>query len=72
MEKARQADAQAIEMMYLLDDPDGMDGFEFLTMAEAGEVDHWAVLRRLHERAGEQEFSQLVDWALPIQEWHFT
>ena len=25
-------------------DSDGLDGFEFLTMAEAGEDGHWAVL----------------------------
>ena len=26
---------------YLGADADGLDGFEFLTMAEAGEVGHW-------------------------------
>ena len=38
--------AQAAEMMetYLGEDADGLDGFEFMTMAEAGEVSHWAVL----------------------------
>ena len=34
---------------YLGDDADGLDGFEFLTMAEAGEVGHWAVLGKLNE-----------------------
>ena len=40
-------------------------------MAEAGEVGHWAVLRRLNESAGEQPISELVEWALPIQERPF-
>ena len=43
---------------YLGDDADGLDGFEFLTMAEAGEVGHWAVLRTLNESAGEAEIAR--------------
>ena len=31
---------------YLGEDADALDGFEFLTMAEAGEVGHWSVLRQ--------------------------
>jgi hypothetical protein len=57
---------------YLGGDSDGLDGFEFLTMAEAGEVGHWAVLGKLNESAGEEEISELVGWALPIQERHFA
>ncbi len=73
LKKARETKAEAEEMMstYLGDDSDGLDGFEFMTMAEAGEVGHWAVLRTLNERAGEGEISELVEWALPIQERHF-
>jgi hypothetical protein len=56
---------------YLGSDADGLDGFEFLTMAEAAEVGHWAVLGKLNEKAGEDEVRELVDWALPIQERHF-
>jgi hypothetical protein len=72
LEKAKETKSEAKEMMstYLGDDADGLDGFEFLTMAEAGEVGHWAVLGKLNERAGEEELAQLVDWALPIQERH--
>lgn len=72
LEKARETRGEATEMMstYLADDADGLDGFEFLTMAEAGEVGHWAVLEKLNEAAGEQEVGQLVKWALPIQERH--
>jgi hypothetical protein len=57
---------------YLGNDADTLDGFEFLTMAEAGEVGHWAVLGKLNESAQEAEVSELVEWALPIQERHFA
>ena len=57
LNKARETKGEAGEMMstYLGDDADGLDGFEFLTMAEAGEVGHWAVLGKLNERAGEEK-----------------
>jgi hypothetical protein len=73
LDKARETRQEAEEMMstYLGDDADGLDGFEFLTMAEAGEVGHWAVLGKLNEKAGEDPVRELVDWALPIQERHF-
>jgi hypothetical protein len=73
LEKAQETKSEATEMMstYLGEDADGLDGFEFLTMAEAGEVGHWAVLGKLNESAGEERLSELVSWALPIQERHF-
>jgi hypothetical protein len=55
---------------YLGSDADDLDGFEFLTMAEAGEVGHWEILGKLNEKAGETEVEELVEWALPIQERH--
>jgi hypothetical protein len=57
---------------YLDDDSDGLDGFEFLTMTEAGEAGHWAILGKLNEKAGESEVGELVDWALPVQERHLS
>jgi len=74
LEKAKETKGEAAEMMetYLGDDADGLDGFEFMTMAEAGEVGHWAVLQKLNEEAGEEQISELVQWALPIQERHFS
>ena len=74
LEKAKETKGEASEMMdtYLGDDADGLDGFEFMTMAEAGEVGHWAVLKKLNEQAGEEQVSELVGWALPIQERHFS
>jgi hypothetical protein len=73
LDKARETKSEATEMMatYLGDDADALDGFEFLTMAEAGEVGHWAVLGKLNERAGDQRLQELVEWALPIQRRHF-
>ncbi|HXD59462.1 MAG TPA: hypothetical protein VN606_16165 [Thermoleophilaceae bacterium] len=72
LDKARETKGEAGDMMktYLGDDADDLDGFEFLTMAEAGEVGHWAILGKLNEKAGEQELQELVSWALPIQERH--
>jgi hypothetical protein len=74
LEKAKETKGEAAEMMetYLGDDADGLDGFEFMTMAEAGEVGHWAVLKKLNEQAGEEQISALTEWALPIQERHFS
>jgi hypothetical protein len=73
LDKAQETKGEATDMMstYLGDESDGLDGFEFLTMAEAGEVGHWAVLGKLNESADESEIDELVEWALPIQERHF-
>jgi hypothetical protein len=74
LEKAQETKGEATDMMstYLGEDSDDLDGFEFLTMAEAAEVGHWMVLGKLNEAAGEEEISELVGWALPIQERHFS
>lgn len=74
LDKAQETKTEATEMMqtYLGSDSDGLDGFEFLTMTEAGEVGHWAILGKLNEKAGEDEVRELVDWALPIQQRHFS
>jgi hypothetical protein len=73
LEKARETKQEATEMMrtYLGADADGLDGFEFLTMAEAGEVGHWEVLGVLGDKAGKSDLQELVQWATPIQQRHF-
>ena len=73
LEKAREVKGEATEMMetYLGDDADALDGFEFLTMAEAGEVGHWKIVGVLGENAGDRKVQELVEWATPIQERHF-
>jgi hypothetical protein len=72
LEKARETKQEATEMMrtYLGEDADGLDGFEYLTMAEAGEVGHWEVLGVLGDKAGRPEVQELVQWATPIQQRH--
>ena len=74
LEEAQATKNKGSEMMaiYLDDDSDALDGFEFLTMAEAGEVGHWSVLQVLAGTAGNREIGELVEWALPIQEGHFS
>jgi len=73
VEQARETRREATEMMetYLGKDADALDGFEFLTMAEAGEVGHWRIVEVLGRRAGSSDVDGLVDWALPIQQRHF-
>jgi hypothetical protein len=73
LEKARETKQEAVDMMrtYLGDDADALDGFEFLTMAEAGEVGHWQVVGTMNERAQLPGLQELVRWAEPIQQRHF-
>ena len=73
IEKARETRHEGQEMMqtYLGEDPDGLDGFEFLTMAEAGEVGHWKVVEKLNEQLGDRDLKELTDFAVPLQEDHF-
>jgi hypothetical protein len=72
LDKAREVKQEATEMMrtYLGEDADALDGFEFLTMAEAGEVGHWSIVQTMAQRAGNAETLQLAEWAIPIQERH--
>jgi hypothetical protein len=73
LDKARETKQEATEMMrtYLANDADGLDGFEFLTMAEAGEVGHWEILGVLNERARNAALGEVIQWATPIQQRHF-
>ncbi len=73
LEKAREVKQEATEMMstYLGDDADALDGYEFLTMAEAGEVGHWSIVGVMADGAGVEDLRALVAWAKPIQQRHF-
>ena len=64
------AEGKAFMDIYLGEESDELDGFEFLTMTEAGEAGHWAILAELNEKAGEERIRELTDWALPLQEGH--
>jgi hypothetical protein len=72
LEKAREVKGEGTEMReaYLGGEDDPLDGFEFLTMAEAGEVGHWSIVAKMNERAGISELKELTEWALPIQQRH--
>jgi len=74
LEEAREVKQEATEMMhtYLEGEEEALDGFEFLTMAEAGEVGHWSIVKKFNERAGIESVSELTEWALPIQERHLS
>ena len=73
LDEAREVKQKATEMMrdYLDRDADALDGFEFLTMTEAGEAGHWAILGKVNENAGEEGIRSLVEWGIPIQQRHF-
>ncbi len=74
LDKARETKQEAVEMMntYLGSDADGLDGFEFLTMAEAGEVGHWKVVEKLNEQLGNRDLKELTDFVVPLQEQHLA
>jgi hypothetical protein len=73
LDEARNVKSKGADMLktYLDADADALDGFEFLTMAEAAEVGHWSVLQTMNQRAQHPQLGQLIQWALPIQERHF-
>jgi hypothetical protein len=70
---AKETKGEAVAMMetYLEGEDDALDGFEFLTMAEAGEVGHWLIVSKLNQKAGDPEVRALADWAIAIQQRHF-
>ena len=72
LDSARETKQEATEMReaYLGAEDDPLDGFEFLTMAEAGEVGHWSIVAKFNEKAGNPELRKLTNWALPIQQRH--
>jgi hypothetical protein len=72
-DKAAETKSEAKEMMqtYLAEEVEALDGFEFLTMAEAGELGHWEIVKTMSDTLGEGEVSQLADWAVAVQRKHF-
>jgi len=72
-DKARETKHEAEQMMqdYLGDDADGLDGLEFLIMAEAGELGHVEIVGAMNEVTREPKVQELFEWAQPIQQRHF-
>ena len=73
-EKARETKSEASEMMktYLSGEEEALDGFEFLSMAEAGELCHWEIVQRIASAAGESQASELAGWAVDVQRAHVS
>ena len=71
-EMARETKSEATDMMktYLGDEEEALDGFEFLSMAEAGELCHWEIVQVMAREAGDSDVQALADWAVPVQREH--
>jgi hypothetical protein len=71
-EKARETKSEATEMMktYLGGEQEALDGFEFLSMAEAGELCHWEIVETMSETIDAGDVNQLATWAVGIQREH--
>jgi hypothetical protein len=69
---ARETKSEATEMMktYLADEEEALDGFEFLSMAEAGELAHWEIVETMSDTLGEQQAHELARWAVDVQRKH--
>ena len=70
--EARSVKKKGGEMLktYLDRDADALDGMEFMTMAEAGEVGHWQVLEQMAKHTKHAGLRDLVRTHLPIQKRH--
>jgi hypothetical protein len=71
-EKASETKSEATEMMktYLAGEEEALDGFEFLSMAEAGELCHWEIVQALAGAVGDEDVKPLADWAVSLQRGH--
>jgi hypothetical protein len=71
-EKARETKGEAVDMMktYLGGEEEALDGFEFLSMAEAGELCHWEIVEKMAGTIGDRQVAELAGWAVPVQRGH--
>jgi hypothetical protein len=71
--KARETKAEVSDFMKTyLEDAEALDGLEFLSMAEAGELAHWEILATLNETANDDGVAGLVKFAVPLQQTHVS
>ena len=72
-EKARETKSEASEMMktYLSGEEEALDGFEFLSMAEAGELCHWEIVETMSRAIDAGDVKRLASWAVGVQRRHF-
>jgi hypothetical protein len=67
--KARETRAEVNGFMKTyLEDAEALDGVEFLSMADAGDLAHWEILAKLNENAHDAEIDKIVKFALPLQQ----
>ncbi len=73
-EKARETKGEAVDMMktYLEGEEEALDGFEFLSMAEAGELCHWEIVQTIASTTGDADAKELADWAVDVQGKHIA
>jgi hypothetical protein len=71
-EKAREVKGEASDMMktYLGGEEEALDGFEFLSMAEAGELYHWEIVEKMADTLSIQDVRTLAEWAVGVQRTH--
>ena len=71
-EKAAETKSEAKEMMqtYLAGEDEALDGFEFLTMAEAAELGHWEIVLTMAEKVGDGKVLDLAGSVVEIQRRH--
>ena len=71
VKKARETKAEVTGFMKTyLEDAEALDGLEFLSMAEAGELAHWEILAKLNETANDTDIDKIVKFVLPLQQGH--
>jgi hypothetical protein len=69
--KARETKAEVTGFMKTyLEDAEALDGLEFLSMSEAGEMAHWEILGTLNETAKDRDVAAVVKFAMPLQSEH--
>ncbi|HEX5618803.1 MAG TPA: hypothetical protein VFX51_10300 [Solirubrobacteraceae bacterium] len=71
-DKAADTKSEATEMMrtYLGGEEEALDGFEFLSMAEAGELCHWEIVERMASTISATDVHDLATWAVKVQREH--
>jgi len=71
-DKARETKSEAADMMktYLGGETEALDGFEFLSMAEAGELCHWEIVEKMSETISAGDVHELAGWAVGVQRAH--
>jgi hypothetical protein len=71
-DKARDTKDEATEMMhtYLGGENEALDGFEFLSMSEAGERCHWEIAEKMAATIAVADVKDLAAWAVGVQREH--